>query len=266
MTRLLRVQYLMRVVLTNGVRALGDSWPAVDTGVDAAVPENADDPTTTLTEVEGTGVLQAIDHGKLAQLAAQRDCWIELLVRTGDYLDAGRPLARVHGGTGITAAEISAAFLRGQERTFADDPAFAIRLLADIALRALSPAVNDPTTASQAVDRIVDLIGRMGVRPEPTGWYADANGVARLHVNEPSLAELCSLAFLELIHYGAGAPQLVVRLRQAFAELAVRLPVHVHPVLDQLGDTLSRCAASGLATPIAEWVVDGTGVGTQRPD
>ena len=94
------------------------------------------------------------------------------------------------------------------------------RQLVDVAIRALSPAVNDPTTAVQAIDRMVDLLATVADRPDPSGWYTDDAGVARLHCREPSLGRLVDLSFIEIIRYGADSPQVVRRLRAAFDVLA----------------------------------------------
>ena len=67
-------------------------------------------------------------------------------------------------------------FLLTNERSLLLDPGFGLRQLVDIAIRALSPAVNDPTTAVQVIDRVADLLGQIVHHPDPTGWYADDCG------------------------------------------------------------------------------------------
>ena len=74
-----------------------------------------------------------------------------------------------------------------QRRSLLQDPGFGFRQLVDIAIRALSPAVNDPTTAVQVLDRLTDLLGRVADRTDPTGWYADDDGVTRVHLVPSSL-------------------------------------------------------------------------------
>ena len=84
----------------------------------------------------------------------------------------------------------------------------------------LSPAVNDPTTAVQAIDRMVDLLATVAGRPDPAGWYVDDAGVVRLRCREPSLGRMIDLAFIEVIRYGADSPQVVRRLHAAFDVLS----------------------------------------------
>jgi len=78
----------------------------------------------------------------------------------------------------------------GEERTFEHDPAYAIRLLVDIAIRALSPAVNDPTTAVQALDQIEDLLIRLSRRHLEDRAFRDVDGAVRLLVPSPAWADL----------------------------------------------------------------------------
>jgi uncharacterized membrane protein len=82
--------------------------------------------------------------------------------------------------------------------------------------------VNDPTTAVQVIDRIVDLLGQVIDRPDPTGWYTDDSGTARVLLPVDSFDELATLGFAEIIRYGADSPQVVRRLRAAFDDLLAR--------------------------------------------
>jgi uncharacterized membrane protein len=244
MTQLLRVQYVMRTVVEKGAASLEESFPAGADYVQADEPVPSAAPETLVGGRAPVGVVQAIDCDALVRLAQERAAWIELLVETGQYVGMGTPVARIHGGSsGLTAEDVLEHFLLGAERTFVDDPGFALRLLADIAIRALSPAVNDPTTASQAIDRLVDLIARVAGRPDPTGWYVDQGGTVRLRAPEPGLARLVALAFTEVTRYGADSPQVSRRLRGAFDTLRPLLDADACGQLDLLAGTLAAEAA-----------------------
>src|SRR5689334_11235895 len=92
--------------------------------------------------------LQAIDLKILLQLARQNDALIEVVVAVGDTVLEGMPLLHLFGSDGLVPeTRLRRAFALGDERTFAQDPKYSMRLLVDIAIRALSPAINDPTTA-----------------------------------------------------------------------------------------------------------------------
>src|SRR4029077_1855089 len=141
----------------------------------------------------------------------------------------GSTLAFVHlGDPGVPMTDpgletaVCEEFLFTNERTVLLDPGFGLRQLVDIAIRALSPSVNDPTTAVQVVDRVVDLLGQIIDRPDPTGWHVDDAGTARVHLPVDAFAELTTLGFAEIIRYGADSPQVVRRLRSAFEDLESR--------------------------------------------
>jgi uncharacterized membrane protein len=78
------------------------------------------------------------------------------------------------------------------------DPLYGIRQLVDVASQALSPAVNQPTTAVVVIDRLEELLLRIGRRPQPTGFFVDSGSVVRLMYPEPTWAETVDLAITEI--------------------------------------------------------------------
>jgi uncharacterized membrane protein len=99
-----------------------------------------------------------------------------------------------------------------------------IRLLVDIAIKALSPAINDPTTAVQAIDQIEDLLGRLGQRELDAGNVRDSNGVLRVVLPMPTWEDYITLAFDEIRQFGASSIQIMRRLRSALVDLTEMLP------------------------------------------
>jgi uncharacterized membrane protein len=99
------------------------------------------------------------------------------------------------------------------ERTFEQDPKFAIRLLVDIAIKALSPAINDPTTAVQAIDQIEDLLVRLGRRELDVGYGRGPSGAVRVIVPMPTWEDYLTLSFDEIRQFGASSVQVMRRLR-----------------------------------------------------
>jgi uncharacterized membrane protein len=89
-----------------------------------------------------------------------------------------------------------------RERTFEQDPKYPIRILVDIAIKALSPAINDPTTAVQTIDQIEDLLRRLGECDLDAGYASDANGIVRLIFPMPTWEDYLTLAFDEIRQYG----------------------------------------------------------------
>lgn len=244
MSMVLRIQYLSARIARDGRRSLAAVFCAAAVS-DARLPQH-----TRTVEVRHTapsGVVQAYSRKGLVQLAQRHDAVIELLVDTGIYVGTGTPLAVVHtSGSTPSAQQIAAHFVLGHERTMYQDPGFAIRQLVDIAIRALSPAVNDPTTGAQAVDRITDLIAGVVQLPDPIAWYADADGVARLKCGRAEVARLLTLSYSEVIRYGADSPQVIRRLRSAFDLLEPIARHDLLPVVHDLRRTLDRAASDAL--------------------
>jgi uncharacterized membrane protein len=112
----------------------------------------------------------------------------------------------------------------GEERTFEQDPKYAIRLLVDIAIKALSPAVNDPTTAVQALDQIEDLLRRLGSRRLEIGAVRDSDGKLRVVIPHPAWEDFLILAFEEIRFYGANSVQVMRRMNALISDLILALP------------------------------------------
>jgi uncharacterized membrane protein len=127
---------------------------------------------------------------------------------------------RVHGTTGeIPEQELMTSVRLADERTFEQDPKYPIRLLVDIAIKALSPAINDPTTAVQAIDQIEDLLRRLAQEDLDAGLIPDGDGVVRLVVPVPTWEDYLALAFDEIRQFGVTSIQVMRRLRAALIGL-----------------------------------------------
>jgi uncharacterized membrane protein len=160
---------------------------------------------------------------------------VVMVPAVGDFIPTGGRLFAVHGDVDVDEAALMAAVEIDAERSILQDIPFGFRLLIDIAERSLSPGVNDPTTATQVVDQLHDLLYRLGSRPFPNGWYADSLGQPRLFVSKPSWDLYVALAFEEIRQYGATSLQVVRRLRSAVEDLLELLPaMRRSPLLRQL--------------------------------
>jgi uncharacterized membrane protein len=169
--------------------------------------------------------IQSIDLVGLVKLATAADALIEMDVSVGDTVVESMQLVRVFGAQRpISETDLRRGIELGGERTFEQDPKFALRLLVDIAIRALSPAVNDPTTAVQALDQIEDLLLRLGQRQLEIGDFRDAEGKLRLVVSFPSWEDLLRLSFNEISFYGATSVQVMRRMNALIRDLKPRLP------------------------------------------
>jgi uncharacterized membrane protein len=170
--------------------------------------------------------IAAYDVQALVGLARRAGGLIVMPFAVGDTVIDGECFVRVLGGrVALPPADLLRAVRLERERTFEQDPKYALRLLVDIAIRALSPAVNDPTTAVQALDQITDLLRRLGSRHLRIGRIKDEHGVLRLSFPTPNWEDYLSLAFDEIRIYGAPSVQVMRRLRTALYDLANEIPL-----------------------------------------
>jgi uncharacterized membrane protein len=247
--RLMRVQYLMETIATETRHSVLESFPPAAAYVEAEAPVEGPSPQMLL-YAGRPGVVTAFDLDGLVELCRQNGAWLQLIVRVGEYLDHGTPFARVHGSR-LDGGDVERLLLVRNERTFYQDPAFGFRQLVDVAARALSPAVNDPTTAVQAIDRISDALVLTGRNPDPTGFRIDFEGQVRLQWRLRNFEELLILSMTETIRYGAGAPQVVRRLRALLAELERTLPIERHAALARQREVLDAAVESELPPAFA---------------
>ena len=205
-------------------------------------------PATRVIAAPRPGVLVSVNEKALAGQAERIDCVVVLAARVGDYLPEGAPLMRVHPGgaghvPGTCEPHLLAEVAQDAERTMEQDLAFGFRQLVDIAERALSPAVNDPTTACQALDVLHDLLRRLAVRHLPSGRLHGPDGALRLVVPQYGFADFVDLAVREIWRYGSDAAQVPGRLSTMLADLSVAARPEYLPVLRQWKERIDGPAA-----------------------
>jgi uncharacterized membrane protein len=169
--------------------------------------------------------IQAVYIANLVNLAENCGGVIVFAVAVGDTVVELMPLLHVYGARQpIDERKLRNGIEVGADRTFEQDPKYAIRLLVDIAIRALSPAVNDPTTAVQALDQIEDLLLRLGQCTLEVGAYGDSSGKLRLSVPFPTWEDLVRLSLDEICACGATSTQVMRRMNALIADLLPCLP------------------------------------------
>ena len=189
------------------------------------VPGPNDDATARLVSFDRPdAVIDGVDTQSLAELARRHGCVLRLCVPVGTYMVRGAALVEVHGGTVPETGRVMAAIDCAAARTLYQDPCYGIRQLVDIAIRAVSPAVNDPTTAVQALDRLHGTLRAIADLPDPSGVYLDSAGSVRLVVPVPDWERVFDLAFTEIGLYGAGDPQISRKLMAIFDDLSSCVP------------------------------------------
>ncbi|MEV7673926.1 DUF2254 family protein [Streptomyces sp. NPDC088752] len=205
-------------------------------------------------------VLQRVDVSALLGTAREHDLSVALRVAPGATLLEGTVVARVTGGD-TRAGVLLGALSTGVERTFDQDPELPFRLLADIALRALSPAVNDPATAVEALDRLEDLLVRLAGRDLSVGRFHDSAGRLRVSVPVPDWDRYVRTAVDDVLFAATGSPMALRRTRDLLRALAERAPEERRGVvLDRLR-WVER--TGGEAYPLV-WA-DGAGAGPDGP-
>lgn len=186
----------------------------------------------TLTYSGRPQVVQAVQVAALMKLASDHNAVIEISAPVGDSILEMAPLLRVYGGPGnLDERALRRAIEIGDERTFEQDPKYALRLIVDIAIKALSPAVNDPTTAVQALDQIEDLLLRLGRCDLDIGHYRDHQGALRLVIPFPTWDDCLRLALDEIRFCGANSVQVTRRMMALIKSLLAVLPVERHAAL-----------------------------------
>ncbi|HXK11347.1 MAG TPA: DUF2254 domain-containing protein [Vicinamibacteria bacterium] len=181
----------------------------------------------------GPGVIQAIDVPGLVALASRQGAVFAMASAVGDTVADGMPLLRVHGGRPVAERKLRRLVRLGTERTFEQDPKYAIRLLVDIAIKALSPAINDPTTAVQALDQMEDLLLRLARRDLSAGRSHDRQGNLRLVYPVPSWEDFLVLGFDEIRYCGATSIQVMRRMRALLRDLMEHVPAERRPALQR---------------------------------
>jgi uncharacterized membrane protein len=162
----------------------------------------------------------------------------------GDALITGTPLLSLFGGNNIIKEKTwKSAFQIGPDRTFDQDPKYALRLLVDIAIKALSPAINDPTTAVQVLDQIQDLLLRLGRRRLEIGALRDKEGALRVVIPHPKWEDFLRLALDEICFYGATSVQVMRRMRALICDLTAALPNERSQALEHQIDRLNLTIA-----------------------
>jgi uncharacterized membrane protein len=204
--------------------------------------------TQTLTHVGRPQVIQALQVPALMKLAAGSGAVIEVLVAVGDTVLEMTPLLRVYDAGGALDEEaLMRAIDIGDERTFEQDPKYALRLVVDIAIKALSPAINDPTTAVQALDHIEDLLLHLGRRNLRLGTHRDAHGAVRVVIPYPTWDDFLRLGLDEIRAYGAESVQVMRRMKALIQNLVVVLPAERHPALRDWEQRLQGSVARSFA-------------------
>ena len=169
------------------------------------------------------GYVQFIDHAALLSLAAQEDVVVQLERRPGNYVVAGRPLALIvpaDRATDDLAEHVRASFALGHQRTSNQDIEFGVNQLVEMAVRALSPGLNDPFTAITCVDHLGSALCRLAARDAPSSYHTDADGRLRMVAPSDGFPEIADAAFNQIRQYARTSAAVTIRLLETITVVA----------------------------------------------
>ena len=241
--RLLRPVSLVKRVGNDGLAVIESVYPEKLTGAPgvAASPQDAGPVERTILHRGTSGIVLAVDVPELIVEAEKANGVIEFAPQVGDFVGADEPLFLLHGGAkAVDEKTLRNCVIFGSERTLEQDPLFAFRILVDIAIKALSAAINDPTTAVLAIDQLHRLLRSAGQRNLRTDSILSPAGTLRVIFRTPNWDDFIHLAFAEIRYYGASNIQIARRLRAMIINLANTLPAERHAALHQELDLLDR--------------------------
>jgi uncharacterized membrane protein len=249
-SRLLRPISVLSHLGNTGIAVIESVYPDASLGPDA--PESRrlrlGTPDRVLQHRGISGIVLAVNINTLVNEAERVDGIIEFEPQVGDFVAVDEPLFNLHGGArAIDDDTLLGTVAFGSERTLEQDPTFAFRIIIDIALRALSAAINDPTTAVLAIDQLHRLLRMVGKRHLRTDEITTPSGKLRVVFRTPNWEDFVHLAFSEIRACGSSNLQIVRRLRAMIENLVQTLPAHRHSALLRELDLLDREIAKNFA-------------------
>jgi uncharacterized membrane protein len=278
----LRIETMMRNVHKETSETIALVSETAGEGADSIDPELLERPRSAAVSLR-SGFISSIDRARLIDLASEHDLVIQELPTVGSSVVKGAPLAwwwrrdpLVHAVPGddeddVVGRRIAGAYGLTYERTTSQDIGFGLRQLVDIAVRALSPGVNDPTTAVHAVSHLSALLCDLTRFVDQPLAISDDDGIVRLLQRTHEFGSLLELAVQQPRRYGAGDPRVAERLYAMLQEVAyvTDSPEHRTHIATQLtrldasvsavnyDDTerafFARCSARATAALRGEW-------------
>jgi uncharacterized membrane protein len=194
-----------------------------------------------------SGYIRFVDAKRLLALATSYRVKIHIVRRVGQFVPAGVPLLMVYKGEQLSAedsATLRGAFDFGPTRTLQQDVEFGVLQIVDIALKAISPAVNDPTTAINCVDQLSRILIRFASRDVPEPRLYDLQGVARVSIQWIDLERLLDSAFEQIRMYSKTDIAVSLRLLRGYGDIAAATQDHAvrRLLLDRAKRVVDGCA------------------------
>jgi uncharacterized membrane protein len=208
---------LIRHLFPEDVGEPGESYPS------SALPRSE----AAVVVAKQGGYFQAVDGDTLFDLSEEQTLTVHVERVPGDYVLPGSVLATIWPKTSVDEEmeeQVRSAFLIGPERTLQSDVELGIRQISDIAIKALSPGINDPTTAMLCIDRLSEALVQLGRRQRPSHVRTGGDGDVRVALIGPSFAHLVDVAFSQIRRYGARDATLGSHLAATLGRIAAMVP------------------------------------------
>jgi uncharacterized membrane protein len=241
--RMLRPVSLVRSVGEYGLKVIESVYPEQSRD-GQSMPEswqNPGPPKGTIFYRGKSAIVIAVNLEALVSEAEKAECVIEFASEVGALVESGEPLFVLHCRADATDEQkLRTSVVFGSERTMEQDPLFAFRILVDIANKALSKAINDPTTAVLAIDQLHRLLRSAGKRNLRIDQIVDRAGKLRVIFRTPKWEDFVNLVFAEIRFYGAENMQIARRLRAMIVNLEDTLPPERQAALRKQFELLDR--------------------------
>jgi uncharacterized membrane protein len=236
----IRAVTVLRAVHDETRQSLDNLYPEEIGEAAPDVPLPSEEPTATVRSLR-PGVMVAVDEDRLLDVAAEARLVVRIVPLMGDFVAEGAPVLDVWSPQpAVDGGALLDCIAFADERTIEQDAAFGFRQIVDIAERALSPGVNDPTTAAQAIDQLHDLLRRLVGREFPSRARVDRSGELRVIAPRLSWEDYVDLAFDEIRLYSGRSLQVVRRLRGALTDLVAAAPADRAGALERQLKLLDR--------------------------
>jgi uncharacterized membrane protein len=231
--RMLRPVSIVARLAAGGIKVVDAVYPEkTRRPATVKLAQQAEAPRRVVPHQGMSGNIIAVNIAGLVAEATRVNGLIEIVPQVGDFVAVDEPMFLLYGrAETIKDRTLREQIVFGSERTIEQDPTFAFRVLVDIALKALSPAINDPTTAVLAIDQLHRLLRMVGLRHLRDEAITDTHGELRVVLRTPNWVDFVHLTFREIRHCGGNSVQIVRRLRAMAENLMQTLPEHRHKEL-----------------------------------
>jgi uncharacterized membrane protein len=247
-----RVSSIINRIAKLTRNTLDRMYPEAADDADPDGPDSPDLPAEArFLESTGAGVLVDVHTDALVELATKTDCVLRVTVPRGSFVPAGFPLVEVHAEDGAAGPEAEAVMQHIEleaERSLDRDVGFGLRQLTDIAVRALSPSINDPATAVRVIDQLHDLLRRLVVRDLAAGSRLSQDGRLRLILQPPAWKDV-EHCVDEIRTYGKASLPALRRLRAMLEDVRSVAPTARAASLAEQLERLDRAADDAFDDP-----------------